>query len=734
MPLHEIEELDAHRLSVCAKIPFIPHKVTLMPSLETTQQTIKNVSQKPQGECALSIEETSGSLEQLNQLKQVIAKHDYAYYVLDNPTISDAQYDQLYQALLAIEKAHPEWVTDDSPSQRVGGQPVEQFHSQVHAVPMFSLSNAFSQEDLVDFERRVLEKLPAEATQTLIEYAAEPKMDGLAISIRYEQGKLVQAVTRGDGQVGEDVTHNIRTIRTIPLQLFSTGWPDVLEVRGEVFMSKSTFESLNKQAVANHEKPFANPRNAAAGTLRQLDPNIAAQRHLSLYLYGWGEISSDWSLPACYHKAMEQFKAWGLPINPDASVVKGVQGMAEYYDALHDKRASLPYEIDGIVYKVNQIAYHSVLGFTAKSPRWAIARKFPAEEVWTQLLAIDIQVGRTGALTPVARLEPVLVGGVMVSNATLHNLDEIRRKDVRIGDTVVVRRAGDVIPEVVSVVLPQRPDSVALFEMPKHCPECNSEVIKEHDKAVYRCTGGLFCPAQKKRALQHFVSRKALDIQGLGNKLIDQLIDVGLVKHPDDLFKLTVESLSQLERMAEKSARNVCQAIQTSKQTTLARFIYALGIPEVGEVTAKHLAIHFKTLDAIRVATIEALIEVPDVGEIVAENIVTFFQQPHNQEVVEALLSAGITWPMPEQITVSSSSPFMGKVVVLTGSLQQGSRTEAKKKLEALGAKITGSVSAKTDFVIAGEKAGSKRTKAEALGVTVLSEEEWIAMMGGTDG
>jgi len=667
----------------------------------------------------------------LNDLKQTIAQHDYAYYVLDTPQISDAQYDQLYQSLLKIEKEHPEFITPDSPSQRVGGQAIASFNSIKHAVPMFSLDNAFNQEDLIDFERKVAEKL---LSKTAIHYAAEPKMDGLAINIRYEHGKLIQATTRGDGSVGEDVTHNIRTIRSVPLQLLGTGWPEVLEVRGEIFMSKGTFNQLNDQAIKADEKPFANPRNAAAGTLRQLDPKVAAKRHLSLYLYGWGEISEDWTLPERYHEAIDQFKQWGLPTNPDAKVVLGAEGMAEYYRLLQSKRVDLPYEIDGIVYKVDQISQHKILGFTAKSPRWAIARKFPAEEVWTELLDIEIQVGRTGALTPVARLLPVSVGGVIVSNATLHNLDEIRRKDVKIGDTVIVRRAGDVIPEVVGPVLTQRTEAVSQFDMPIHCPECGSDVVKEHDKAVYRCTGGLFCPAQKKRALQHFVSRKALDIQGLGDKLIDQLIEVGLVKHPDDLFKLSVEALSKLDRMAEKSALKVFNAIQSAKLTTLSRFIFALGIPEVGEVTAKHLATHFVELDNIKQATMEALIEVPDVGEIVAQNIETFFQQPHNQEVVDGLLEAGLHWPTPEKIVISSTSPFAGKVVVLTGTLVLGSRTEAKQKLEAVGAKITGSVSAKTDFLIAGEKAGSKLTKAEALGVTVLSEEKWNAMMGETNG
>jgi len=644
---------------------------------------------------------------------------------------------------VALEKDNPSLVTKDSPTQRVGGTPLSGFKSVKHAVPMYSLENAFNQSDLEDFNRKVFEGINKQVKQLDgvdslslkdIEYSAEPKMDGLAINIRYESGLLVQATTRGDGSVGEDVTHNIRTMPSIPLQLLGKGWPDVLEVRGEVFMSKAVFETLNAHATAEGEKPFANPRNAAAGTLRQLDPKIAAKRKLSLYLYGWGEISADWTLPERYSEAIAQFRLWGLPTNPDAEVVIGSEGIATYYDSLLARRASLPYEIDGIVYKVNRLAYHAPLGFTAKAPRWAIARKFPAEEVWTTLLDIEIQLGRTGALTPVARLEPVNVAGVVVSNATLHNLDEIIRKDVRIGDTVVVRRAGDVIPEVVGPVLSKRPETVYKFMMPTACPECGSSVVKAQEKAVYRCTGGLFCPAQRKRALQHFVSRKAFDIQGLGDKLIDQLVDVKMVQHPDDLFALTVEQLLGLERMAQKSAQKVVDAIQASKATTLPRFIFALGVPEVGEVTAKQLASHFIELENILTAKVDALIEVSDVGEIVAENIVTFFQQPHNQEVVQGLLAAGIHWPTPQVVEVSQDSPFFGKVVVLTGTLTQGSRTEAKKQLEALGAKITGSVSAKTDYVIAGDKAGSKRTKAEALGVPVLTEQAWLAMMGDSNG
>jgi len=669
-------------------------------------------------------------LQNINELKEQLNQLNHAYYVLDNPLVSDAQYDELYQSLQKLEQKHPEFVTSDSPTQRVGDKPLDHFTSVTHAVRMFSLDNAFNQNDLIDFQRRVQERLGDDST---IEYSAEPKMDGLAINIRYEKGILVQATTRGDGLTGEEVTHNIRTIPSVPLKLLGNGWPMTLEVRGEIYMSKKTFNQLNANQTEQGEKPFANPRNAAAGTLRQLDPKITVKRKLSLYLYGWGEISSDWTLPERYDDTIQTFKNWGLPVNPDSQLVVGTEGMAEYYNMLQVKRPNLPYEIDGIVYKVNQLSAHKTLGFTAKAPRWAIARKFPAEEVWTDLLDIEIQVGRTGALTPVARLEPVSVGGVVVSNATLHNMDEIDRKDVRIGDKVIVRRAGDVIPEVVGPVLTQRSVDVRQFNMPKKCPECHSDVLKEPDKAVYRCTGGLFCPAQRKRALQHFVSRKAMDIAGLGDKLIEQLTESRLVEHPDDFYRLQEGQLTRLERMAEKSAMNVVKAINASKETTLARFIFSLGIPEVGEVTAKNLATHFVELSNISSASIEKLIEVDDVGDIVAQNIVTFFDQPHNNEVITALCSAGVYWPTPsEKATVDSF--FTGKTFVLTGTLHELNRSETKARLEALGAKVTGSISAKTDYLIAGEKAGTKLTKAQSLGIKVLSESEWIELLGEENG
>ncbi len=664
--------------------------------------------------------------QQYLDLVETLNKHSYQYYVLDDPLISDPQYDQLYQELLVLETEHPDWVVKESPSQRVGDQPLTEFKTVRHALAMYSLDNAFNDEDLAAFMKRIQEKAPGLAE---IDFSAEPKMDGLAINIRYEHGELVQATTRGDGQVGEDVTHNIRTIQSIPLKLFGQAWPDVVEVRGEVFMSKQAFEKLNAYQQSIDGKVFANPRNAAAGSLRQLDAKIVAKRQLSFYLYGWGEISDNWPVPERYSDMIDQLVQWGLPSNPHSEVVRNLDGLLGYYEKLLRLRETLPYEIDGIVYKVNRIALQQQLGFTARFPRWAIARKFPAQEVWTKLLDIEVQVGRTGAITPVARLEPVSVGGVTVSNATLHNMDEIRRKDVRIGDTVIVRRAGDVIPEVVGPVLAQRPEETRLFEMPSHCPECGSDVVKEADKAAYRCTGGLVCPAQRKRSLYHFVSRKAMDIQGLGDKLIDQLVDIGWVKHPDDFYHLTVEQLASLERMGEKSAQNVVDGIQASRETTLAKFIYSLGIPEVGEVTARNLANHFKDLPSIQQATLEAFVEVDDVGEVVAEHLVNFFKEPHNEEVIQGLLDAGMHWPAPQTAEVPSDSPFDGKVVVLTGTLTEMSRPEAKDWLESLGAKVTGSVSAKTDYVVAGEKAGSKLTKAESLGVAVLSEPEWLEMM-----
>lgn len=666
------------------------------------------------------------------QLRDEINQHNHAYYVLDQPQISDAQYDALYQELLSLESQYPDLVDSSSPTQRVGAQPIAHFKEVAHQVPMLSLDNAFDDAALQQFEQRIQDSLRKQGEEvSQICYAAEPKMDGLAVNLRYEEGRLVQAATRGDGTLGEDVTHNIRTIRSIPLQLQGEGWPQLLEVRGEVFMSKAALQQINHAQQKKGAKLFANPRNAAAGSLRQLDPAITAQRPLSFFCYGWGALSED--SPQSYSEMLSRFKRWGLPTNPLAQQVSGLQGLVDYYHELAHQRDQLDYDIDGIVYKVDAIAWQDKLGFTSKFPRWAIARKFPAQEVWTPLLGIDIQVGRSGALTPVARLEPVSVGGVVVANATLHNLDEIERKDVRIGDQVIVRRAGDVIPEVVGPVLSLRPAHTEKFVMPKTCPECGSDVVKEEDKAVYRCTGGLFCPAQRKRALMHFVSRKAMDIQGLGTRLIEQLVDSELVQHPDDFYSLTLQDLLPLERMGQKSAQKLLDAIEVSKSTRLARFIYALGIPEVGEVTAKQLAQYFVTFTALRQAQQEELLAVSDVGEIVANHVVQFFQQAHNNEVIDALLAQGVHWPDEsgaQTAPPSDDSVFYQKTCVLTGSLQQMTRDQAKQALVDLGAKVLSSVSAKTDFVIAGDKAGSKLSKAESLGVTVMTEQEFIALLG----
>lgn len=662
------------------------------------------------------------------ELVKKLNQHSYQYYVLDKPSISDSQYDVFYQNLLNVEKQNADWLVANSPSQRVGDKPLDKFNSVTHAVAMYSLDNAFNDEDLATFLTRIEPDLNKQAN---LEISAEPKMDGLAINLRYEDSILVQATTRGDGKTGEDVTSNIKTIHSIPLKLsnFIPPPPKILEVRGEVFMSKQAFKKLNLQQDKNDDKPFANPRNAAAGTLRQLDSKIVSKRNLSFYLYGWGEVADDWNMPSKYSEVMEQFANWGLPLNPDSKAIIGIDAVLDYYRQLAKKRPSLAYEIDGIVYKLNDINLQTSLGFTTKSPRWAIARKFPAEEAWTDLLDIEVQVGRTGAVTPVARLKPVSVGGVMVANATLHNIDEIIRKDVRIGDKVIVRRAGDVIPEIVGPVLNLRQDSVRFFVMPTKCPECGSEIIKEHDKSIYRCIGGLYCPAQRKRALQHFVSRKAFDMVSIGKKLIVQLVDENLVNHPDDLFKLSVEQLIELERMAEKSAKKVYQSIQDSKKTTFAKFIYSLGISEVGEVTASNLANYFKSLEKLIDADLEQLISIDDVGDIVAEHIQHFFKQPHNLEVINSMLEQGITWDIPIEKRVDANSVFANKVIVLTGTLQTMGRADAKNKLEILGAKITSSISAKTDFLIAGEKAGSKKTKAEQLGVTILEENQWLELM-----
>ena len=660
-------------------------------------------------------------------LRAEIERHNHAYYVLDAPTIPDAEYDKLFRELQELEAAHPQLRTADSPTQRIGGAALPEFRQVEHAVPMLSLNNAFSDEEVTAFDRRCREGLGKEP----VDYACEPKFDGLAITLRYEHGVFVQGATRGDGYSGEDVTQNLRTVRNIPLRLSGSGVPAVLEVRGEVLMLRRDFERLNERQHAAGDKEFANPRNAAAGSLRQLDPKVTAQRPLRFFAYGVAEVRAlDAAPPApSFHsEVMERLAAWGFPVAVERAVVQGAAGLLDYYARIGAARRTLPYDIDGVVYKVNRIADQETLGFVSRAPRFAIAHKFPAEEALTTVEAIELQVGRTGAITPVARLAPVFVGGVTVTNATLHNEDEVRRKDVRIGDTVIVRRAGDVIPEIVSVVMEKRPSMASEFVMPQQCPVCGSAVEKPEDEAIARCSGGLFCPAQRKRALLHFASRRALDIEGLGDKLVDQLVDTAVVKTPADLYALDVGALASLERMAAKSAANLLAAIEQSKQTTLARFIYALGIRNVGEATAKDLVRHFGSLDALMAADENALQLVPDVGPVVAAAIARFCAEPHNREVVAQLRAAGVAWPEGAP-AAAVTAPFAGKTFVLTGTLPTLTREEAKELIEARGGKVAGSVSKKTDFVIAGTDSGSKLAKARELGTTILDETQFRELL-----
>ena len=666
----------------------------------------------------------------IETLRDELRHHAYLYYVLDQPEIPDAEYDRLYRELQQLEQQHPELITPDSPTQRVGDKPLDGFRQVKHRVPMLSLDNVFSEEELAAFNKRILDRLKLDEN-TQLAFAAEPKLDGLAISLTYEQGVLIQGATRGDGTTGEDVTGNVRTVQSIPLRLLGDNIPDVLEVRGEVFMPKTGFEKLNAEARKQGEKTFANPRNAAAGSIRQLDPAIAASRPLSMYCYALGRVEG-WQQPDSHHKTLKQLQRWGLPVCPQISLVKGVAGCLDYYRDILQRRDQLPYEIDGVVYKVDELALQQQLGFVSRAPRWAIAHKFPAQEEMTVIEAVDFQVGRTGALTPVARLKPVFVGGVTVSNATLHNMDEVERKDVRIGDHVVVRRAGDVIPEVVNVITGKRSGKEKKIRLPKTCPVCHSDVERLEGEAVARCTGGLFCRAQRVEAIKHFASRKAMDIDGFGDKLAEQLVEAGLVETVADIYKLSVEQLAALERMAEKSAQNVINAIDKSRHTELSRFIYALGIREVGEATAANLALAFRSMDALMQADEEALEQVPDIGPIVARHIVSFFQQQHNRDVIAELLDkniGGISFaPLPDPVV--QDTPLTGKTVVITGTLPGMTRDEAKQLLQSAGAKVTGSVSAKTDYLLAGEKAGSKLTKAEKLGVQVISEADLRAMLG----
>jgi DNA ligase (NAD+) len=669
---------------------------------------------------------SSSAAARARELRAQIDHHNYRYHVLDDPEVSDAEYDRLMRELRALEEQYPDLITPDSPTQRVGATPVSELDEVVHRTPMLSLDNAFTEEDLVAFDRRVRERL--ENVES-VEYCAEPKLDGLAISFRYEQGRLVQAATRGDGTRGEDVTHNIRTIKAVPLELRGSA-PNVLELRGEVFMTIAGFKAMNQRALERGEKTFVNPRNAAAGSIRQLDPRLAANRPFDVFFYGVGE-TDGWKLPPRHSEALQQLREWGLKISPLLKVVQGAQGCLEYYRDIGERRAQLPYEIDGVVYKVNRFVQQRELGFVARAPRWAIAHKFPAHEENTIVRGVEFQVGRTGALTPVARLEPVFVGGVTVSNATLHNMDEVRRKDVRIGDTVVVRRAGDVIPEVVKVILERRPADAREVELPAHCPICNSDVEREEGEAVARCTGGLFCPAQRKEALRHFAGRRAMDIDGLGSKIIDQLVEASLVKTPADLYKLTRQQLTDLDRMGEKSAANLVQALDGSKSTTLARFLYALGIRDVGEATAAALASHFGSLEGLQDATEEDIQEVPDVGPVVAAHVFHFFRQDHNRDVIRSLRERGVTWPAQAAKPPPGESPLEGKTFVITGTLDSMSRDDASDRIVALGGKVSGSVSKKTSYVVVGAEAGSKLKKAQELGVEILDEAAFLKLLSG---
>lgn len=659
---------------------------------------------------------------QIDNLRKTLRQYEYEYHVLDNPTVPDSEYDRLFHQLKALELAHPEFLTSDSPTQRVGAKPLSGFSQIRHEIPMLSLDNAFSDEEFYAFVKRIEDRLivlPKPLT-----FCCEPKLDGLAVSILYVNGILTQAATRGDGTTGEDITANIRTIRNIPLQLLTDNPPARLEVRGEVFMPHSGFERLNEYALEHGEKTFANPRNAAAGSLRQLDPNITSKRPLVLNAYGIG-IAEGIELTSTHYARLQWLKSIGIPVNPEIRLCNGTNEVLDFYRDIQNKRSSLGYDIDGTVLKINDIALQNELGFISKAPRWAIAYKFPAQEELTVLNDVEFQVGRTGAITPVAKLEPVFVAGVTVSNATLHNGDEIERLNIAIGDTVVIRRAGDVIPQIISVLHERRPDNAKPIIFPTNCPVCDSQIIRIEGEAVARCTGGLFCAAQRKEALKHFVSRKAMDIDGVGGKLIEQLVDRELIHTPADLFKLDLTTLTRLERMGAKSAENALNSLEKAKSTTLARFIFALGIREVGEATALNLANHFKTLDALKAADLEQLQQVPDVGEVVANRIFVFWREAHNVAVVDDLIAQGVHWETVE-VKEASENLFKDKTVVLTGTLTQMGRNEAKALLQQLGAKVSGSVSSKTDFVIAGDAAGSKLTKAQELNITVLTEEEFL--------
>ncbi|GGK73122.1 NAD-dependent DNA ligase LigA [Amphritea balenae] len=661
----------------------------------------------------------------LEQLRDQLRHYNHEYYVLDNPTVPDAEYDRIFQQLKQLEQQYPELVSTDSPTQRVGDKPLAAFNQVKHEMPMLSLDNAFDADDMRGFDKRVRDRLNISDSESLA-FACEPKLDGIAVSLMYEKGILVRGATRGDGSTGEDITHNVRTIPSIPLRLMGQGYPQRLEVRGEIYMPKRGFDKLNELAIKRDEKPFVNPRNAAAGSLRQLDSKVTAERQLEMCCYSVGVVSGG-ELPDSHAEILHTLATWGLKINVEMAVVEGVEGCLKYYDQLAELRNQLDYEIDGIVFKVNATQLQQRLGFVSRAPRWAIAHKFPAQEELTTVNAIEFQVGRTGAVTPVARLEPVFVGGVTVSNATLHNMDEVERLGVRAGDSVIIRRAGDVIPQVVSVVTERRPENTEPVQLPALCPVCDSEVVRIEDEAVARCSGGLSCAAQRKEALKHYVSRKAMDIDGLGEKLIDALVEKELVHSPADLYRLHHRQLASMERMGDKSAAKLLQSIETSKATELANFIYALGIREVGEATARTLALHFGSLEAILAASEEELQQASDVGPIVARYIVSFIHQVHNVEVIDALRAEGVHWSDVE--VKVDQQPLAGQTWVLTGTLEQMARSEAKKQLQALGAKVAGSVSKNTHTVVAGPGAGSKLQKAEELDIPVMDESQLLELL-----
>jgi DNA ligase (NAD+) len=666
--------------------------------------------------------------KQIAELRKQLDHHSYRYHVLDSPEIPDVEYDRMYRELELLERDNPQLITPESPTQRVGESPIDGFVPAPHLQPMLSLDNAFAADEVHDFDRRVRERLQEDGS---VLYAVEPKLDGAALSLTYERGLLTRAATRGDGTTGENVTHNARTIPSVPLKLRGRGHPAVMEVRGEVYMPRAGFEAFNERARKAGEKTFANPRNAAAGSLRQLDPSMTAQRPLDMFAYGIGAIEGGPAFSS-HSQVIEQLREWGLRACPDADKADGPEGCLEYYQRIMKSRDGLAYDIDGVVYKVDDLDKQARLGFLSRAPRWAIAHKFPAQEQVTEVESVEWQVGRTGAVTPVARLKPVFVGGVTVSNATLHNIDELQRKDVRVGDSVVVRRAGDVIPEVVQVLLERRSPDSPPIELPSVCPVCGSDVLRAEGEVVARCTGGLICTAQRKEALRHFASRRALDIEGLGNKLIDQLVENQLVETPADLFNLDQEKLLTLERMAAKSASNLLDSVEQAKQTSLARFLFALGIRDVGETTAKSLSNYFGGLAPLAAASEEELQAVPDVGPIVASHVAAFFRQPHNLEVIQSLKDFGLSWPEHEgNQQADIELPLTGINIVITGTLAELSRDEAKDRLVALGAKVTGTISKKTAFLVAGDSPGSKIAKAEKLGVTILDEAGLSTLLDG---